>query len=377
MEFFPDFTTFSSNTIITLLFWGLALIQLFWLLFFYIRIATHKDKVTQSPSLPISIIIIARNEEDHLFELLPSILEQDYKEFEVVVVNHQSIDNTESLLIALKNKYSRLRIINIAHNNHLTYGKKLPLTIALKGAKYEHVLLTDADCKPASKQWLSLMASKFTPQKKIVLGYAPYYKIPGFLNRVIRLDTAFTALNYFSFAKAGVPYMGSGKNLGYTRDLFIKNKGFKSNYYIPSGDDDLFIQEVARNKNYTLSLSPKTFCYSDAKNKWTEWITQKSTNYASHGKYTLFKKLLLGIYPVSLILLFISFFTLVINNWMCWISLIIVSILFISKWLILGLGFKKLDQKSLVWGILVWDLFYILIMPVIYYTSDQSTTKWK
>ena len=377
MELFPDFTIFSSDSIFTLLFWGFALIQLFWLLFFYIRVATHKDKVNPSQPPPVSIIIVTRNEEEHLSELLPSVLEQNYHEFEVVVVNHQSIDNTESLLKALKEKYSRLRVVNIERNNHLTFGKKLPLTIGIKGAKYEHVLLTDADCKPATSQWLKLMASQFTPQKKIVLGYAPYHKTPSFLNRVIRIDTAFSAIKYFSFAKAGVPFKGSGKNLGYTKELFLENKGFKSHYHIAAGDDDLFIQEVAKDKNYAISLSPKTFCYSNAKDKWPEWLSQKATSHATYGKYTLFNKVLLGIYPISLFLLFISLFTLIINNWMCWTSIIVISFLLISKWLILGLGFKRLNQKTLVWGILFWDLFYVLLMPVIYYTSEQSKTKWK
>lgn len=375
MELFPDFTNFSNNTLFTLIFWALALIQLFWLLYFYMRVAAHKEKVKPSQTPPVSVIIIARNEEDFLIELLPSVLEQDYKEFEVVLVNNQSIDNTTSLLKALKDKYSRLRVVDIERSTHLNYGKKLPLTIAIKGAKYEHVLLTDADCKPASSQWLRIMADQFTDKKKIVLGYAPYHRTQGILNRIIRLDTSFSALNYFSFAKAGMPYMGNGKNLGYTKELFLENKGFKSHYHIAAGDDDLFIQEVAKDKNCAISLSPKAFCYSTAKDKWSDWISEKATSFATHSKYTLFNKVLLGIYPISLILLFISLFTLILNNWMCWISIIVISVLLISKWFILGIGFKKLGQKSLIWGILFFDLFYVLFMPVLYYTSDQAKAK--
>ncbi len=377
MELIPDFSIYSHNLLFVLLFWGFAFIQFFWIFFFYIRIVNHKDRKNTHESVPVSIIIVARNEEDNLFELLPSVLMQDYKDFEVIVVNHQSIDNTASILKAYKEKYPRLKVINIERNNHLGYGKKLPLTVGIKGAKHEHILLTDADCKPASSQWLKIMANQFTKQKKIVLGYAPYLKTQSFLNRIIRIDTTFTALNYLSFAKVGRPYMSSGKNLGYTKDLFFKNRGFKSHYHIPAGDDDLFIQEIAKKnkKNYTISLSPKAFCYSKAKNRWSSWISDKAINHATYSKYTLFNKVLLGIYPTSLILLYISLLTLIINNWMCWTSIIIVSMLLISKWLVLGFGFKRLDQKSLIWGILFFDVFYVLFMPIIYYTSDQSKVK--
>lgn len=377
MELFPDFSIYSHDLLFALLFWGFALIQFFWLFFFYIRVVTHKDKKNMQKTPPVSVIIVARNEEDNLFELLPSVLMQDYTDFEVVVVNHQSVDNTASILKAYQEKYSHLKVINIERNNHLGYGKKLPLTVGIKGAKHEHVLLTDADCKPASSQWLKIMANQFTTQKKIVLGYAPYHKTQGLLNRIIRIDTTFTALKYLSFAKARTPYMSSGKNLGYTKDLFFKNHGFKSHYHISAGDDDLFIQEIAKKKkkNYTIALSPQAFCYSTAKNSWSNWISEKATNHATYRKYTVFNKVLLGIYPTSLILLYISLLTLIFNNWMCWTSIIVVSMLFISKWLVLGFGFKRLKQKSLIWGILFFDLFYVLFMPIIYYTSDQSKAK--
>src|SRR5690554_5895607 len=348
MEIIPDIT-YTSQLTLSLLSWGMAFIQLFWLLFFYLRIASHKEKTIENKDLPVSIIIAARNEEDNLYEFLLNILEQDYKTCEVIVGNH-----------------------------HLAHGKKLPLTIGIKGAKYEHLLFTDADCKPSSDQWIKQMTNKFTSKKEIVLGYAPHRKSKGFLNKVIRFDTTFIALNYLSFAKAGVPYMGVGRNLAYTKEVFMKNSGFKSHYSIQSGDDDLFIQEVAKKKNYTISLSPEAFCYSDGEKTWKDWYSQKSRHYTTSGRYSLFKKLLLGIYPLTLLLLYISLVTLIVNNWMSWISIGVISLLIVSKWLILGMAFKKLEQKSFIWSIIFWDLFYAIFTPIVYYTTEQSTaTKWK
>ncbi|RFC54518.1 glycosyltransferase [Brumimicrobium aurantiacum] len=378
MDLLPDFSNLFQS-FVSIAFWSFTGLQLFWVFFFYSRIAFHTEKPIIEETLPpVSVIICARNEEDNLFELLPNILEQNYPAFEVIVVNHQSIDNTFGILKAFEKQYSHLKIINIEKNNHLSKGKKLPLSIGIKGAKYEHLIMTDADCKPSSSNWLRTMAGRFTEKKEIVLGYGPHTTVPGLLNRFIRVDTTFIALNYLSYAKSGVPYMGVGRNLAYTRKVFLDNKGFKSHYSISSGDDDLFIQEVAKNKNYAISLNNDGFCYSDGQNTWKKLIEQKSRHYTTSERYPLFKKLLLGIYPLSLLLLIISLVTLINIGAMTWISIGILVLLMISKWLILGLSFNKLAQKSFIWSVLLWDLIYVIITPIIFYTSEKSTgSKWK
>ncbi|RYM35077.1 glycosyltransferase [Brumimicrobium glaciale] len=378
MDSIPDFSDLLQS-IVSIVLWAMAFIQLFWIFFFYSRIAFHREKAANIEKLPpVSIVISARNEEDNLFELLPFILEQEYDKFEVIVVNHQSIDNTAYILKAFENKYSHLRVIHLERNHHLAMGKKLPLTLGIKGAKYDHLLLTDADCKPSTKLWLKSMAGQFTEKKEIVLGYGPHNSAPGLLNRFIRLDTSMIALNYLSYAKAGIPYMGVGRNLAYSKELFLKNSGFKSHYSISSGDDDLFIQEVARKRNYSISLSPLSFCYSDGKDTWSKLFIQKSRHYGTSSRYSLFKKLLLGIYPLTLILLAITLVTLIAIGGMTWISLGVVALVFISKWIIFGLAMKKLEQPSFVWTILLWDIIYVLFTPILYYTSEKTTgTKWK
>ena len=378
MDFIPDFSN-PLESIVSILLWCMAFAQLFWVFFFYSRIAFHREKKSQNDNLPpVSIIISARNEEDNLFELLPFILEQEYPEFEVIVVNHQSVDNSADILVAFQAKYPHLRVINLERSNHLAQGKKLTLTLGIKGAKYEHLLLTDADCKPTTKQWLNSMANEFIDKKEIVLGYGPHKTVPGFFNKIVRLDTSMIALNYLSYAKAGVPYMGVGRNLAYTKQLFMNNSGFKTHYSIASGDDDLFIQEVAKNKNYTVVLAPESFCYSEAKDSWSDWLIQKSRHYSTSGRYPLFKKLLLGIYPLSLILMLISLVTLLIIGGVTWITLGVIALVIISKWIIFGKALQKLEQNSFVWGIIFWDIFYVILTPIIYFTSAKITgSKWK
>ena len=185
---------------------------------------------------------------------MPRIFEQDYPHFEVVVVNDCSWDNTSDLLKEFGLKHSNLKIVTIKEDDTYSHGKKVALMMGIKGATHEHMLLTDADCRPNSKEWLRNMMQHFTGETEIVLGYGAYEKQGGFLNKIIRYDTFMIALQYLSFALAGKTYMGIGRNLAYKKSLFFKMKGFASHYHIESGDDDLVVNEAATKQNSKIEL---------------------------------------------------------------------------------------------------------------------------
>lgn len=359
------------------LFFVTAFFQLFWVVYFYARLIFHRDRFNQNLP-PVSVIIAARNEENNLFNNLPFILTQEYSnDFEVIVVNHQSADDSKHILKALAREHKNLKIVNLERNRHLKNGKKLPLTIGIKGAKYEHLIFTDADCKPNSKFWLQKMAGRFNAKKNMVIGYGPYTKKSGFLNLIIRLDTVFIAINYLSFALGRAPYMGVGRNMGYTKTLFHKTSGFKSHYSIQSGDDDLFVQEAAKKNNYTVCLDEDTFVYSEPKETFADWIKQKGRHFTTTDHYKVFKKLLLGIYPLTLLFMYLIFFILLFYGWVYWSSLIVLFGIIIIKWVILGFALHRLREKSFIYLFPFWDLFYAILAPIIFYTTDKTKVKWK
>ncbi len=197
---------------------------------------------------PVSVIICARNEDENLTEFLPKILTQEYPEFEVIVVNDCSWDNTETVIDEFARIFPNLKKISIKEDENYKHGKKFAVLVGIKGAKYENLVFTDADCYPSSNTWLKEMASGFTSKKEILLGYGAYIKTHGFLNKLIRFDTFTIALRYLSAGMKGKAYMGVGRNLGYKKSLFFKHKGFSSHYHINSGDDDLFVNEAATKK---------------------------------------------------------------------------------------------------------------------------------
>ncbi len=378
MQFIPDFEQ-NLTTILFFTFAFVALLQLLYVLLIHGKLSfyNYKKQEKRSDLPPVTILISARNDADNLYDNLPTILQQDYPEFEVIVINHQSVDESYHILNAYAQQYKNLRVIEIERSQHLKPGKKLPLTIGIKGSKYEHLVFTDADCKPASNQWLKSTISNFADKKEIVLGYAPYITRSGLLNKIIRFDTTWIALNYFSLALAKMPYMGVGRNLAYTKTVFNSVNGFKSHYSLTSGDDDLFVQESATKENYAINLDPASFCHSEGSPDWESWLRQKARHYTTADRYKVFKKAMLGIYPFTMLILLISFVILLFDTNYRWITLSVFGFVMFIKWWIHARCFYKLKEPGFVAMIPLLDIAYSLLIPILYYSMNKKEeTKW-
>ena len=302
------------------LFAGATLVQLTYWLGIFARLAWHKNAAkarqqeeandaTQAP--PVSVLICARNEAENLKSYLPAVLEQQYPDFEVLVIDDDSEDDTPAILAAFQEKFRHLRVLRLSPKT--TPGKKHALAQGIDAARYEHLLFTDADCRPASPFWLRQMAGYFahsalrTPHSalripEIVLGYAPHRSTPGFLNRCIRFETVYTAMQYFSFALVGQPYMGVGRNLAWQKKIYRRTGGFTRHAHLPSGDDDLLVNAAAQAGNTAVCLAPESFVYSDGAGSWADWFRQKRRHLGAGVYYRPVHQLLLGGLAISQIL---------------------------------------------------------------------------
>ncbi len=334
---------------------------------------------TEQP--PVSVVMAARNEYHHLKKNLPAILQQKYPDFELVVVNHASDDETADYLRELQNSYPHLKVVTIAQDLNFFHGKKFPLSIGIKSAAHEILLLTDADCKPISPYWISRMASNYDDKTDVVLGYGPYVREKGFLNRLIRYDTFLVALQYLSFALAGKPYMGVGRNLSYRKSLFLKNKGFIAHYSVASGDDDLFINEVARKENTRVELSPEAFVYSEPKHHFSEWLRQKRRHMTTGKKYKLKYKFLLGTYSLSLGIYYLSLAILLAvtaKQTLLYVVLGSVIIRLVFRTIVYKKVLGKLQEKQLLLFSLLWEPIHMLLMLIVGFLGFfTKATQWK
>lgn len=356
-----------------------TLIQLFYYLFFFLKLAVYKTKPkTVSQTHPVSVIICARDEAANLAKNLPGALIQQYRTtHEVIVVDDNSYDDSKYLLEEFQKTYKQLHVVQLKQEAKLIPGKKFPLSVGIKTAKYEIVLLTDADCVPATEHWIDKMQETYDDETEIVLGYGAYHKKKGLLNKVIRWETFHTALQYFSYALAGKPYMGVGRNLSYKKAIFFRHKGFSAHNNIPSGDDDLFINTAATKTNTKINIDKDSFTLSDAPKSWSDWVRQKNRHYSTGKFYKPVHKFLLGLYSFTHFLFYpLLAISLIFFNWQA--ALIVFGIRFLLQAFILYPCMKKLNEKDMYpWFLFIdiWMFFYYLIFAASIFKKPKKV--WK
>ena len=307
--------TFTFNTVelILLSVAGiLFIIQLIYYFGLYNRIHVHnkavgKEEVHFIRELPpLSVILRARNEAENLRKILPAILEQDYPQFEVIVINDASTDDTEDILGVMEEKYPHLYHSFTPESARYISHKKLALTLGIKASKHDWLVFTETNCMPASNQWLKLMARNFTPQTQIVLGYSGYDRTKGWLHKRTAFDTLFQSLRYLGFALAGKPYIGIGRNLAYRKELFFQQKGFSKYLNLQRGEDDLFINELATSANTRVETDFNATTRIQPVYRYKDWKEEKVSYMATARFYHGIQRYLLGFETFSRLLFYIA-----------------------------------------------------------------------
>lgn len=345
--------------------------QILYYAFFFSRLAFYKPAPKlHNEQRPVSVIICARDEANNIVKNLPGVLVQKYRtSHEVILVNDNSSDDTKHLIDELRKTFKNLHPLQLTQEAKLIAGKKFPLSMGIKSSKYETLLLTDADCVPASENWMQLMQNGYRSETEIVLGYGAYHKNNGLLNKIIRFETFHSALQYFSYALAGMPYMGVGRNLSYKKEVFNRNKGFSAINQIPGGDDDLFINKVATKENTAIVIEADAHTLSEAKKRWSDWFMQKTRHYSTAKYYRRKHKFLLGLYSATQFLIYpMVVISAICFNW--WITLSIFAVRLIIQAVIYFKTMKKLNEADLFPFFLFLELwmcvYYLLFLPALF-----------
>jgi glycosyltransferase involved in cell wall biosynthesis len=355
------------------------LIQLFYYGYFFAPYAFFKQKPAQVNSQPVSIIICAKNEEENLRHLFPCLLDQNYPEYEIVLVDDASFDGTLELMKSFKDQcsLSNISVQIISVSTEHTKGKKFALTQGVLAAKNELLLLTDADCKPVSNKWIQQMTKGFSNDVSLILGYGAYQKIKGsYVNKLIRFETLLTAIQYFSYATYGKAYMGVGRNLAYKKEDFLRVNGFESHDHVKSGDDDLFVSQIATPLNTGFCDEVSSHTISEPETSFTNWIRQKRRHLTTSSFYSSFHKLTLGLFYVSQLAFYLlTFFALVYGiHLYAIITLFIVR--FVIWYLILIKSSVRLNEKDLICLGPLYEISIIFIQLYIFLRNLVSPPKF-
>jgi glycosyltransferase involved in cell wall biosynthesis len=355
-------------------------VQFIYLLVFLIAFA-RKQKPSPSPAsetVPVSVVVCAHDEHENLRELIPQLLVQQYPDFEVIVVDDRSNDETRNWLLTETQKNARLRMVQVNHTPDHINGKKYALTLGIRAALHEWIVLTDADCRPASTLWLQSLSNHFSTDKQFVLGYSPYQKRQGWLNRFIRFETVITAMQYLGFALLKIPYMGVGRNMAYRKSLFMDTKGFTNMLSLTGGDDDLFVNKHARAGNTAVALGKDALMISIPKITVRDFYQQKIRHLAAGKKYKTGHRLLLGMFMISWLLTWLLGLPLLFPSG----SLPLIGGLLAGRLMLFAITLyvtvKRMGESFEIWSLLVLDIIY----PIYYLTTGTvalltKKIRWK
>ncbi len=324
-----------------------------------------------------SVVIAAYNDAENLDANLPYILQQEHERFEVIVVNDHSADETVEVVRRLQNTYSNLHLINLGARVWKKPGKKLALSLGIKKAQYEVILLTDADCYPSSNRWVATMEEPFAnPETSFVISVSPYQKGKGFLSTVVRYETFITAFQYMGLGMAGMPYMGVGRNLAYRKSFFLANRGFGEHHYLAAGDDDLLVNKLATSKNTDFILEPEGFTWSLPPLSWREWFNQKKRHLSVGKHYQFHHKVALGaLWALQASFYLVLLAALIINPYepLIWGLVLAKAIVFYSISLPVLKHFQLLPLALRAFGLdILYQLIYTPLMGVVLKLQKKS-----
>lgn len=365
-------------TILFYIFIAIAAVQVIYFSIFGVFAFAKIKHNKQQYDIPVSIVICAKNEAENLAILIPELVQQSYKTFEIVLINDASSDDTLAVMERFQKEHDNIKIVNVENNEAFWGNKKYALTLGIKAATHNYLLFTDADCKPASKHWISEMSQNFSSTKKIIIGYGAYEKKKySFLNLLIRFETLMAAIQAFSYAKMGIPYTAVGRNLAYHRDEFYGVNGFVNHMKIRSGDDDLFIKDAATRKNTATCYTKDSFTLSQAKTGFFAWFRQKRRHVSTSSHYKFIHKFLLGLFFISQVLFWIFAIGLLFTNiWQ--LTLCVLAFRVVYQYFVIGFASSKLKEQDVLYVLPILEIFLVIIHFGIFITNLISKpTHWK
>ncbi len=380
MSYFRRKVPLVISTILFIVLCGTFVIQMFYIFYFFLPFVNKKDNQdTQQNNTGLTVIISAWDELENLKRLVPRLLSQNHKNFELIIVDDRSTDGSLDYLRELSQLDKRLKHIRIDETPNRMSAKKYALTLGIKASKNERIVFTDADCMPDSDDWLNSISNAYTSdQVQVVLGYSKYEKTEGFLNKFIRYETSITALHYLSFAFKKIPYMGVGRNLSYTKSIFLDSNGFQPYMSFLAGDDDLFVQKVANGNNTNIATNFSAHTSSVPKNTWSEYFTQK-IRHLNIGKYYNYKtKSLLGLLFLSTIFFYICSVFVLFNETFLPFALAFIFLRVLINLIIFYKLSKKLNDNQEWYLMPMLEFIYLLYYIVIGVISlNKKKISWK
>ena len=355
---------------ILIIFGVITLLQLVYYYVIYGRVAFHRKKNARGfRDIPVSVVIVVRDDAALAVQNLPALLEQQYSFFEIVIVNDRSRDeNSLQAIREYKDRYPNIKIVDLSTAVSTSRGKKMAISMGVKCATYDHILLTSPNCRPASNQWLASMAQNFQFQRRIVLGYSTFEKKKGIYSHFLHYDNLVGAVQYFAHALMHTTYRGDLHNVAFMRPLFYKQNGFIAYSHLLYGEEDIFIHRAATPNNVAIEFAPEAATVQQHSPSYGYWRLHKVSLFFTRKYNSLKNRILLSGYELTNLLFYICLALSIIADLHQPLALYITAgiafLRIVSMYVVMGISAAKLHEKQIIPQLLFYDILFAILNPL-------------
>ncbi|MDR0725688.1 MAG: glycosyltransferase [Prevotellaceae bacterium] len=333
------------------------LMQLYYYLIIFRKVGLKQRKhTTEHTGEPVSIIVCVKDDSLNLSKILPLLLEQNYPEYEVVVVNDNSSDDSEEILKLAQNRYPHLQVRNLIANNSV-HGKSVVLGVGIKAAKYNRVAVTDVACRP-STDWLKSVSTGF--DSEIVMSYTRYIAAGKF----VRIANYYESLFRLGYALNGRPYTASGENESFRKEIFFA-KGFNPMLRKPEKVEQVFFNSAMNKTNTSVALLPEAIVASEKHLSFGNWCFECSLDLFSRRLFRKSARHVKLPEIISKTLFYVSCaaaIIMTISETCLWGSILGVFLLrLIIQIFVFASTQKQLGEKRLLLHTLIWDFYSVAV----------------
>lgn len=366
---------------ILIVFGVITLIQLVYYYVIYGRFAFHRKKSALGfRDIPVSVVIVVRDDAALAVQNLPQLLDQQYSSFEIVIVNDRSRDeNSLQAIREYKDRYPNIKLVDLSTAVSTSRGKKMAISMGVKCATYDHILLTAPNCKPSSRQWLSKMAQNFQFQQKIVLGYNTFEKKKGLYSHFLLYDNLVGAVQYFAHALMHSTYRGDLNNLAFVRPLFYKQNGFIAYNHLLYGEEDIFVHRASTPNNVAVEYDPDAATLQQHTPSYGYWRLHKVSLYFTRKYNSTKNRLLLSGYELTNLLFYallaLSIVASLHQPTALYITAGIAVLRIASLYVVMGISAARLQEKQNIPSLLFYDFLFAILTPLLWLSAKLHHKK--
>ena len=325
----------------------------------------------------VSVVIAARNEAKRIKPALDSLAMVDYPPdlHEVIWVDDNSVDATANFILDYVKDRSNWQLIKLQNKGQKFSGKKLALDTAIKQAKGEIILTTDADCR-VQKDWIGAILNAFNKDTIMVLGHSLLEKKKGMLDKLLRFDNLFSGIMVAAPAKAGYAVSSVGRNMAYRKEAYIQSGGYSELVHFKSGDDVHLTELFRRNikGKIVFCSNSESFTFTKRPDTLKEIMHQQIRKNSKLFKKSFSSILLtffLFLYHFLLILFPFLFYQLI----DLWIVLIVLKLG--AEFITLFYAASVFKEKDLTGYIPAFQVFYPLYVILLGGIASLFSFEWK